>query len=169
MLDVGCGPGLLIPGLPGTVIGLDPVAEMLELLLTTPRGCSRAGRRRWSSVRHRIDRRCARHQGLVHVDRPHLLMALAELHRVVKVGGPIELQFFAGDQDLTPLETDPMGGRRFTGCGPTSSRWWSRVRVEIEALTIRADDQVDVIDMTARGPSPCPTSSALGCACSSVG
>ncbi|NDH11502.1 MAG: class I SAM-dependent methyltransferase, partial [Actinobacteria bacterium] len=32
VLDVGCGPGLLIPGLPGTVIGLDPVAEMLELL-----------------------------------------------------------------------------------------------------------------------------------------
>ena len=32
VLDVGCGPGLLIPGLPGTVIGLDPVAEMLDLL-----------------------------------------------------------------------------------------------------------------------------------------
>ena len=78
-------------------------------------------------------------------------MALAELHRVVKVGGPIELQFFAGDQDLTPLETDPMGGRRFTGWRPDLLQMVVEgAGFEIEALTIRADDQVDVIDMTAR-------------------
>ena len=45
VLDVGCGPGLLIPGLPGTVIGLDPVAEMLNSFPTTPPGRSRAGSR----------------------------------------------------------------------------------------------------------------------------
>ena len=45
VLDVGCGPGLLIPGLPGTVIGLDPVAEMLELLPDHAPGRSRAGSR----------------------------------------------------------------------------------------------------------------------------
>ena len=87
----------------------------------------------------------------VHVDRPLLPMALAELHRVVKVGGPIELQFFAGDQDLTPLETDPMGGRRFTGWRPDFLRTVVEgAGFDIEALTIREGDQVGVIDITAR-------------------
>ena len=45
VLEVGGGPGLLIPGLPGTVIGLDPVAEMLELLPDHAPGAFPCGRR----------------------------------------------------------------------------------------------------------------------------
>ncbi|MEM9467984.1 MAG: class I SAM-dependent methyltransferase, partial [Actinomycetota bacterium] len=32
ILDVGCGPGLLAAHLPGHVIALDPIREMLDLL-----------------------------------------------------------------------------------------------------------------------------------------
>ena len=44
-----------------------------------------------------------------------------------------------------------MGGRRFTGWRPDLLQMVVEgAGFEIEALTIRADDQVDVIDMTAR-------------------
>ncbi len=152
VLAVGCDPWLLIPGLPGTVIGLDPVAEMLGLLAEHApaalpvRAVADGLPFATESIAGALGTKV-----FVQVDRPHLPMALAELHRVVKVGGPIELQFFAGDQDLTPLEMDPLGGRRFTGWPADLLR--SVVEgagFDIEALTIREDDQVGVIDITAR-------------------
>ena len=91
-------------------------------------------------------------------------MALAELHRVVKAG-PIELQFFAGDQDLTPLETDPMGSRRFTGWRPDFLRTVVEgAGFDIEALTIRKVTRLVSSTSPLAEPSPFLTSSALGCA-----
>ncbi|MEM9468199.1 MAG: mismatch-specific DNA-glycosylase, partial [Actinomycetota bacterium] len=58
----------------------------------------------------------------VHVDRPDLPMALAELHRVLEVDAPVELQLFEGDQDLIALPGDSMGGRRFARWQPDQLR-----------------------------------------------
>ena len=49
----------------------------------------------------------------VHLDRPALPMALAELHRVMEVDAPGELVLFGGDQDLTEMTGGDFAGRRF--------------------------------------------------------
>jgi TDG/mug DNA glycosylase family protein len=49
----------------------------------------------------------------VHIDRPELPLVLAELHRVLEVGAPVELGMSGGDQDLTEPTTGDSAGRRF--------------------------------------------------------
>lgn len=114
LLDLGCGPGYLTAELPPGSIGLDPAAAMLDLLT----------RRVGSAVAIQAE---AAHLPFatesiggavvnavyVHVDRPDLPLALAELHRVLEVGAPVELGMFGGDQDLTEMTTGDFAGRRF--------------------------------------------------------
>lgn len=119
VLDLGCGPGLLAPHLPGAVIAVDPIQEMLDLL---PDHAPAA-----LPVRASADPLPFATESLagalaanvyVHVDRPDLPMALAELHRAVQIDAPVELQLFEGDQDLVALPGDSMGGRRFARWQP---------------------------------------------------
>ena len=47
----------------------------------------------------------------LHVPRPRLPLALAELHRVLQVGSPVDLQVLAGDYEGDALPHDDVGGR----------------------------------------------------------
>lgn len=114
ILDLGCGPGYHAAELPSGVIGLDPARAMLDLLgervpnalpvqgegAALPFATGSLGGAIASAV-------------YVHVDRPALPMALAELHRVLAVDAPAELVLFGGDQDLTEVTTGDFAGRRF--------------------------------------------------------
>ncbi len=123
LLDIGSGPGLLAAHLPEPVIALDPIREMLDLLPdhaphTMP---VQAGASHLPFAAESLGGALAANV-YVHVDRPDLPMALAELHRVVQLDAPVELQMFEGDQDLIALPGDSMGGRRFARWQPDHLR-----------------------------------------------
>lgn len=115
LLDIGCGPGYLTEHLPDPVIGLEPVQGFLDIL----------GRRVPRVIRTRGE---AGHLPFetgsiggalvtsvyVHVGRRELPMALAELHRVLAAGAPVEVVMFGGDLDLEPTEDDTFGPRRYS-------------------------------------------------------
>jgi TDG/mug DNA glycosylase family protein len=123
LLDVGCGPGLLAEHLPEPVIGLDPIREMLQLLPDhAPHALAvQAGAATLPFATESIGGALAANV-YVHVDRPDLPLTLAELHRVLQVDAPLELQLFEGDQDLIALPGDSMGGRRFARWQPDHLR-----------------------------------------------
>lgn len=152
LLDLGCGPGLLAAHLPGSVIALDPIAEMLALLPDhAPSALAvQAGADSLPFATESLAGALAANV-YVHIDRPALPMALAELHRVVEVDGVVELQLFAGDQDLTRLATDSMGGRRFAHWRPDHLREVVEgAGFAIERFEVATDGGVDAIEISAR-------------------
>ena len=51
----------------------------------------------------------------LHVPRVRLPMALADLHRALAVGAPVDIQVLRGDYEGTALDKDEIGGRFFAG------------------------------------------------------
>ncbi len=110
--DLGCGPGWHLPHLGSGAIGLDAARAMLDLVPTShPR------------VQARLDALPFRQGGLgggwasksyVHLARQDLPLALADLHRALAVGGPVDLTLFGGDTDHETYADDPFAGRRFS-------------------------------------------------------
>lgn len=115
-LDVGCGAGRYTGLLGEPVVGLDASGVMLDACralvpdaryvlgdveaLPFARG-SLGGA--WSWMTH------------LHVPRARLPLALWDLHRVLSVGAPFELQVLAGRYEGDELEGDEVGGRFFAG------------------------------------------------------
>ncbi|MGO9027384.1 MAG: methyltransferase domain-containing protein [Acidimicrobiales bacterium] len=118
-LDVGCGAGRYTGLLGSPVIGLDASRSMLAACralvpdghyvlgdveaLPFARG-SLAGA--WSWMTH------------LHVPKLRLPSALWDLHRVLAVGAPFELQVLAGTYEGDALDGDDVGGRFFAGWEP---------------------------------------------------
>lgn len=110
-VDLGCGPGLYLPHLGSPVLAVDaslpmlrvaaaPFAVQADVAALPVRPGSLAGA--WAS-------RC--HQHLPHEALP---AALADLHRALAVGAPLELLVFAGEGSLVTGEDDDLPGRRFS-------------------------------------------------------
>jgi TDG/mug DNA glycosylase family protein len=114
-VDLGCGPGLYLPHLGSPVLAVDaslpmlreaaaPFAVQADVSALPVRRGSLGGA--WAS-------RC--HQHLPHEALP---AALADLHRSMAVGAPLELMVFAGDGTLVTGEDDDLPGRRFSLWSP---------------------------------------------------
>ena len=114
ILDLGCGPGYHAAELPPGVIGLDPARAMLDLLRDrVSTALPLQGEAAQLPFATGSLAGAIASAVYVHIDRPALPMALAELHRVLAVDAPAELVLFGGDQDLTEMTTGDFSGRRF--------------------------------------------------------
>jgi double-stranded uracil-DNA glycosylase len=113
-VDVGCGAGRYTGFLGRPCIGLDAARSMLhmcrkavpETLLVqadmeelpfAPRAIEGA----WANMSY------------LHIPRKRLPAALAELHRALGVGAPVDIQVLHGDFEGTGLPDDRVGGRFF--------------------------------------------------------
>ena len=107
ILDVGCGPGLLAEHLPEPTIALDPVREMLGLLPDhAPHAMPvQAGAHALPFATESLAGALGANS-YIHIDRPDLPMALAELHRVVQVDAPIRI--LLPDGGTSHLSFDPL-------------------------------------------------------------
>lgn len=140
-LDLGCGPGHYLPHLGEPVVAADastamvaearsrfPVSGTVCDLERLPfRRASFAGV--WAS-------KC-----LQHVAPEHLPMALAGLHRVLPVGGVLDLTVFAGDGVEVTGDDDDFPGRRFTlWRADALSRLLIGAGFEVESLVVHDRD-----------------------------
>lgn len=120
-LDVGCGAGRYTPDLGRPVIGLDAARRMLEqcrcdapdaLLVQADLESLPFGRQRlggaWANMSY------------LHVPSTRLPLALADLHRVLVPGAPIDVQVLHGDYEGSALPDDDVGGRFFAAWKPDS-------------------------------------------------
>lgn len=146
-LDLGCGPGLYLPLLGRPAVALDAAHAMVELAAeAAPEASAVRGdlvslpfRRRafagvWASKSHQ------------HLAAAELPEALAEVHRILVVGGRFDLTVFAAEagapttEELTDARSgDDLPGRWFT--------WWDpgHLRSVVEAAGFR----VDALDLVA--------------------
>jgi TDG/mug DNA glycosylase family protein len=114
-LDLGCGPGWYAPALPGPVVALDAAHAMLALARDNAPNASRveADLERLPFRRGSFGLVWARHS-LVHVPRPALPLALADLHGRLRVGGTAVLSLFIGDgEGRAVFADDDFPGRFF--------------------------------------------------------
>ncbi len=118
-IDLGCGAGRYTAELGRPVVGLDASRTMLTLcrdhvpgaalvqgdLEALPFGprCLGGG---WANMSY------------LHVPRVRLPLALADLHRVLIVGAPVDVQVLAGSYEGHELPDDDVGGRFFASWQP---------------------------------------------------
>jgi TDG/mug DNA glycosylase family protein len=113
-IDLGCGAGRYTNELGRPVIAMDASTTMLALCrrhapaallvqgdleaLPFASGCLGGG---WANMSY------------LHVPRVRLPLALADLHRVLVVGAPVDIQVLAGSYEGRALPDDTIGGRFF--------------------------------------------------------
>jgi len=113
-VDLGCGAGRYTADLGPGVIGLDAARAMLEQCRAVVPGVplvqgdlealpfgSQTLHGGWANMSYH------------HLPSTRLPMALADLHRALVVGAPVDLQFLAGDYEGAAMAYDDIGGRYF--------------------------------------------------------
>jgi double-stranded uracil-DNA glycosylase len=117
-LDAGCGAGRYLPYLGRPSIALDASVVMLEACRQQHSDALyvQADVEHLPFARHSIGGAWSWMTHL-HVPRLRLPLALWDLHRVLKVGAPLEVQVLEGDYEGTALPDDTVGGRFFAGWG----------------------------------------------------
>lgn len=120
-IDLGCGAGRYLGDLGRPVLGLDAAATMLDRcrqdfpatplvqgdLEVLPFGRNTFGAA-WANMSY------------VHVPSARVPLALAELHRILRVGAPFDVQVLHGDYEGSDLPEDDVGGRFFSSWRPDS-------------------------------------------------
>jgi TDG/mug DNA glycosylase family protein len=114
--DLGCGPGWYAHDLAaGPVLALDAARAMLDLVpARAPDAWRVQADLRALPLRAGALGAAFASKSYVHLPRVEVPLALADLHRSVRVGGLVELVFFAGDLEHGPLPDDEFSGRRFS-------------------------------------------------------
>ena len=120
--DLGCGAGLYLPYLGRPVVALDAARAMLELTrdVASDAGLVQADVEALPLRRGSLGGAWARATYL-HIPRPRLPAALAELHQVLRVGAPVHLTMRLSD-DEGLLADDDFPGRFFAGWQPEPLR-----------------------------------------------
>ena len=112
--DLGCGPGWHLPHLGPRAVALDGARAMLDLVP------ERSGAPRVQADLAALPFRFGAMGGAwasksyVHLRRTAMPMALADLHRSLAVGAPVDLTLFGGDADDLTFDDDDFAGRRFS-------------------------------------------------------
>ena len=110
-LDLGSGPGRLTGALGAPAIALDAAHAMLRHVTSTGlrvQADLEAVPFRPGSIGGTYASKC-----LQHIPRERLPLALADLHRTMAVGAPLELRMFVGDGASTWTSDGDLPGRRF--------------------------------------------------------
>jgi len=118
-IDLGCGAGRYTGDLGTPCIGLDAARSMLDRCSAEVPGAllvqgdlealpfaTRSLRGGWG------------HMSYLHMPRARLPAALADLHRTLVVGAPLDIQVLAGEYEGDALAADRIGGRFFAAWTP---------------------------------------------------
>ncbi len=142
--DLGCGPGWHVDGLPQPVLALDGSPAMLAQVTGALRV---AADLRALPLRERCLRGAWASRSYIHLARAEVPLALADLHRALVPGAPVELHLFAGDNEWDERAGDDFPGRRY-------SRWpeeWLRDVLVGAGLAVEDIEQRDrVLLVSAR-------------------
>jgi TDG/mug DNA glycosylase family protein len=114
-VDLGCGPGWYLPNLGNPAVGVDATAAMLAQVPDFAPGAARvrADLRALPFRRQALGGALAS-KSYVHVPMSGVPAALADLHRAMAVGAPLELLVF-GDPDGAGVEHDSFADDSFAG------------------------------------------------------
>lgn len=120
-IDLGCGAGRYLADLGSPAVGIDAARAMLDMCHRAVPGAGLVqadlealpfGRRTvhgaWANMSY------------VHVPSVRLPLALADLHRALDVGAPLDIQVLRGDYEGHDLPQDDVGGRFFAAWTPQS-------------------------------------------------
>jgi TDG/mug DNA glycosylase family protein len=111
VLDAGCGTGAYLPALGPSAVGLDASGPMLARAAAHGSPLVRADLTRLPFAFHAFGGAWARNSYL-HVPHADLPLALAELHRALRVGAPVSCSLITGPDDEV-VSDDDLPGRRF--------------------------------------------------------
>jgi double-stranded uracil-DNA glycosylase len=143
-VDMGCGAGRYLPHLGSPAIAFDASAVMLDASrLTVPEAhYLLADVEHLPFARHSIGGAWSWMTHL-HVPRRRLPLALWDVHRVLSVGAPFELQVLEGDYEGDALPGDQVGGRFFAGWPPdrlVDQVTGAGFAVDGDSLTVSGDE-----------------------------
>lgn len=113
--DLGCGPGWYAGDMPSPVVALEVAFSMLQMVAAVAPGAWR--------VQADLEALPFRRKALgaawaansyVHVARTAMPLALADLHRSLVTGAPVEIRLFSGDFEGHNYPGDDLPGRFFS-------------------------------------------------------
>lgn len=118
-IDLGCGAGRYMADLGAPCIGLDAARAMLESCAGAVRGALlvQADLEALPFGTTTLHGAWA-HMSYLHVPSRALPAALADLHRTLVVGAPVDVQVLTGDYEGDALPADRIGGRFFAAWTP---------------------------------------------------
>jgi double-stranded uracil-DNA glycosylase len=118
-IDVGCGAGRYTADLGAPVVGLDAAREMLGLCRSVAPGALLVrGDLEALPFGRQVLHGAWANMSYLHVPSVRSPAALADLHRVLTVGAPLDIQVVAGDYEGSALPADDIGGRYFSSWSP---------------------------------------------------
>jgi TDG/mug DNA glycosylase family protein len=118
-IDVGCGAGRYLGDLGSPVVGLDAAGAMLRRCRQEFPAAPlvQGDLEALPFARHAFSGAWA-NMSYVHVPSVRVPLALADLHRILRVGAPIDVQVLHGDYEGDALPDDDVGGRFFSSWRP---------------------------------------------------
>jgi double-stranded uracil-DNA glycosylase len=120
-VDLGCGAGHYTKDVGSPAIGIDAAWTMLEhCRKSAPRALLVQGDLEALPFKSQSLHGGWANMSYLHLPGVRLPLALADLHRALAVGAPVDLQVLGGDYEGDALAYDDVGGRFF--CGWTAER-----------------------------------------------